>query len=396
VRRLLPVLIALAFPAVAQAEVVASGAGRDVMLATRAPAWLSQRIARAPDADARIAAMTPGAVLVESTRGLWLRLIAREGGRWRALRVVDAPRNARLGTAGLTLDARGRPAVAYALRDRDEKTSLWLARRIAGRFQKTRITKKGFPTSRVPPAAAPLLWPDGTLRVVETFTQRGANAILWRLEGKRWWGRVLHASALGLSPTPVYAAAAGDGVYVAWTVAYLEQGEVHVVLSTRLDRSRSDVLHRNAVAAGLVLGPDGPEVAANEVVDGLVAGLVLLEGPPVELDGRILAYARDPLGRWQVLVAREGNLEWFAAPNRPYVRVFLDGPLSGRVEGASGGVVRIYRERPDAPRELVAEVTADADGVFSASDPSPVAGTRYRVVYEREFPYALLVREPLT
>jgi hypothetical protein len=121
----------------------------------------------------------------------------------------------------------------------------------------------------------------------------------------------------------------------------------------------------------------------------------IVPSPPIELDGKIVAYARDPLGRWQLLLARNGGLEWFAAPSLPYVRIFLDGPLAGRVEGAADGVVRIYRERPGAVRELVAEAPVDANGRFTAADPAPVSGTFYRLVYEREFPYGLLVREPL-
>jgi hypothetical protein len=424
VRRLLPLLAAsaLATPGAAHAERVAEGVdaaalfaganptvayvqGRDLFTATRGATWIPAQIARLPDDSGRVAAVRPGAVLVESRASLWLRWIARVNNRWRTVRIADAPKDGQLGPAGMTLNRSGRPAIAYSVRGRDDATELWLVQVSANlRLNRTRVTRRGFPASRVPPASAPLLMPDGTLRVVQTFTQRGANAIFWRREGNRWWGRVLHASALGSSSLPFSAALAGDDVYVAWTVVHATQRELHLVLTSRTDRSRSVVLDRHAISAGLVLGPNGPEVAANASVAGLPAGLVFFPGivtetfapsPPVELDGTIVAYARDALGRWQLLIARNGGLEWFAAPSLPYVRIFLDGPLSGRVEGAADGVVRVYRERPGAERELVVEAPVDANGRFTAVDAAPVSGTFYRLVYEREFPYALLVREPL-
>jgi len=425
VRRLLPLLgvVALAAPADVLAERVADGIddaalfpganptvayveGSDLYVVNRGvPAWSASRIAGLPDDTGRVAAVRAGAVLAQSRAGSWLRFAVRSGGRWRTLRIADAPKDAELGPAGLTLSRQGRPMIAFSLRRSDDATELWLVRVDAKlRLSRTRVTRQGFPASREPPAVAPVLMPDGTIRVVQTFTQRGANAIFWRREGSRWWGRVLHASALGASGLPFYAGLTDDDLYMAWTVAFATQRELHVVLTSRTDRSRSIVLHTNATAAGLVLGPNGPEVAANEGVAGLTAGLVffpsivtgsIAPSPPVEFDGRVVAYARDPVGRWQLLIARNGGLEWYAAPNLPYVRIFLDGPLSGRVEGAADGVVRIYRELPGTERELVSEAPVDANGHFTAVDPAPVPGTYYRLVYEREFPYALLVREPL-
>jgi hypothetical protein len=93
------------------------------------------------------------------------------------------------------------------------------------------------------------------------------------------------------------------------------------------------------------------------------------------------------------LIARNGRLEWFQSAEVPRVRIFQESGLTGRVEGAAGGVVRVYRERAGEPRTLVVEVAVGSDGRFAATDPAPVSGTRYRFVYEAEFPYALLVRE---
>ena len=219
---LIPLLgLALLLPGTAEAEVVAPGVsqgalavardgsprvawieGRRLLLATRDGSWRPTSIATLPTVDGRVAGVSENAVLVEGRR-TWIRLVVRSGSRWRVLVVADAPKRTLLGVSGFALDASGRPAAAYALQEADNATSLHLVRlATSGRLTRTRITQKGFPTSLVPPAAAPVLWPDGTIRVVESFSQRGANAILWRREGKRWWGRVLHASALGAAPSP--------------------------------------------------------------------------------------------------------------------------------------------------------------------------------------------------
>jgi hypothetical protein len=388
---------------------VAHVSGRELVLSTRTDcgssscSWTSASIGRLPDGAGRAAGFRGDAIVVESREGRWLLLVARRSGRWRAVTVARAPSGGRLGPAGLTLSRRGLPVVAYALQRRDASTELWLVQqRRDGTLARTRITRRGFPVSRVPPAAAPVLMPNGTVRVVQTFSQRGANALFWRRERNRWWGRVLFASALGSSTLPLHPALNGSELQLAWTISYKTQQELHAVLTSRGARSRSVVVHRNAAAAGLVVGPNGPELAANEDVGGLPAGLVLLPAiitiapsPPVELDGRIVAYARDTLGRRQLLLARPGGLEWFASAEVPHVRIFHEGGLSGRVEGAASGVVRVYRERPGEPRVLVAEAAVGADGRFSAADPAPVSGWHYRFVFEREFPYSLLVRTPI-
>ena len=410
---LVPLLaLALLLPGTAEAEVVAPGVsesalavardgsprvawidGRRLILATRDGSWRSSPIATLPTAEGRVAGLAENAILVEARR-TWIRLVVRAGNRWRVLVVANAPKRTLLGISGLALDASGRPAVAYALQEANNATSLHLVRLAAnGRLTRTRITQKGFPTSLVPPAAAPVLWPDGTIRVVQSFSQRGANAILWRREGKRWWGRVLHASALGTASLPLYAAAAADGVYVAWTIPYLTFGENHLVLSSRIDRSASLVLHPNAFAAGLVLGPSGPEVAANELVQGLVAGFVT-GAAQSELDGRVLGYAATPSGGRQLLLARPEGLEWFELPAAPAVRVTVDFTLRGRVDGASSGNVSLYEEQAGRPRRLVGEFPLDEQGLFDAAVPL-TPGFTYRAVYvdpATGVPYARLVR----
>lgn len=413
-KRLVPLLgVALLLPTTAQAEVVAPGVsegalavardgsprvawidGRRLVVATRTDSWRPATIATLPGAEARVAGVSANAVLVEGKR-TWIRLVVRTGSRWRVHVVVNAPKRTLLGTSGLALEASGRPVVAYAVQEADETTSLHLVRLAAnGRLTRTRITQKGFPTSVLPPAAAPVLWPDGTIRVVESFSQRGANAILWRREGKRWWGRVLHASALGAAPLPLFAAAAADGVYVAWTIPYLAFGENHLVLSSRIDRSTSLVLHPNAFAAALVLGSSGPEIAANEPVQGLVAGFVT-GAVQTELDGRVLGYSSTPSGGRQLLLARPDGLEWFELPTVPAVRVSADFTLRGRVEGASAGSVSLYEEQAGRPRRLAGEFPLDAQGLFDASAVPLTPNFSYRAVYVEPvsgLPYARLVR----
>ena len=410
---LVPLLgLALLLPGIAEAEVVAPGVaegalavaddgsprvawieGRRLMLATRDGSWRPTPIATLPTTDGRVAGLAENAVLVEARR-TWIRLVVRSGTRWRVLAVANAPKRTVLGVSGFALDAAGRPVAAYALQEANDDTSLHLVRFAAsGRLTRARITRKGFPTSVVPPAAAPVLWPDGTIRVVETFSQRGANAILWRREGKRWWGRVLHASALGAAPLPLYTAAAADGVYVAWTIPYVTFGENHLVLSSRIDRSTSLVLHPNAFAAGLVLGPSGPEVASNEPVQGLVAGFVT-GAAQTELDGRVLGYEATPSGGRQLLLARPEGLEWFELPAAPSLRVTIDFTLRGRVEGAAAGSVSLYEEQAGQPRRLVGEFPLDEQGLFDAEVPL-TPGFSHRAVYvdpATGVPYARLVR----
>jgi hypothetical protein len=382
--------------------------GRDLYVGSRSAEWSVTRRAALPDANGRVVAVRAGYALVESRTGAWLRFYTSTGAtQWRSVRIVAVPKNAQLGPAGMTLTRRGRPLVAYSIRRRDQSTELWLAEvRQNLHVARTRVTRRGFPSSSVPPASTPLLMPNGTIRVVQTFSQRGANAIFWRREGDRWWGRVLYASALGSIGLPIFplvSGTGGDDLFLAWTIAYPTQRELHVLLTSRVDRSASVIVHRNAIAAGLVFGPNGPEIAANESVAGLYAGLILFPwivnssiqpSPPMELDGKIVAYARNEQG-WQVLLARNGTLDWFQSTEVPHVRIFPEAGLSGRVEGATGGVVRVYRERAGEPRVLVAEAAVGTDGRFTAADAAPVSSTRYRFVYEADFPYSHLVREPV-
>src|SRR5439155_20058019 len=105
--------------------------------------------------------------LAEARNGAWLAFASRGG----KLRVVARPRKgASLGPAGLTLAARGRPALAYALRLRSTKTWLRLVTTdTRGRLHTHGITKGGFPSSAFVPGAAPVVV-RGHLHVVEAYT----------------------------------------------------------------------------------------------------------------------------------------------------------------------------------------------------------------------------------
>jgi hypothetical protein len=68
------------------------------------------------------------------------------------------------------------------------------------------------------------------------------------------------------------------------------------------------------------------------------------------------------------------------------------------VEGATGGLVQIYRETPTWPRAYVANAEVAADGSFSARDEPPASPTFYRAVYvdhATAIPYASLLRTPV-
>jgi hypothetical protein len=71
--------------------------------------------------------------------------------------------------------------------------------------------------------------------------------------------------------------------------------------------------------------------------------------------------------------------------------------VQGRVDGASGGGVQIYRETP-AGRTAAGVVELAADGSFSFQDAAPTSPTLYRAVYlgpATNVPYASLLRSPV-
>jgi len=423
---LLVVVLALAAPAVVRAELVASGvaagalaAGADgpprvayvdgavLFLATRTPAgWTKEGVARLPGRGGRVAgiAVSPAgrvAVLAEGASGRWLVL-------WERLRTTSLlPRlaaGARIGPAGLALDRHGLPVVAYAEWRPSRRTFLRLLRFVQGRYRATAVTRRGFPASGVAPAAAPVVLPNGTIRVVEAYGDRGSAAIDWMPQRNDWLGQFLYTSPLAALAGPVFAAAGPEGVSAAWTVAFPSLGRVAVVVAQHTTPVQSELVLEDAVLGGLVLSPDGPVVAGTALVGGgLTAALVREpDGSLLELDGAAAAIAPGP----QLLVGRNGGLEWYPIPAAPssVALAATSTPggvaLSGTVGGAaSGGSVTIYRERPGEARVAIASAPLAADGSFGPVADSPGAPAFYRAVYVEPpagLPVASLLRSVAT
>lgn len=375
---------------------VAYTVGRDLRVALRSRGrWLEYRAGRLPGADATLAGINIGerphrivSVLAEDRQGLWVSLA-------RGSRIVSIARSApgsSFGPAGLTLDARDRPAVAYAVQRPSGKTSLRLVTFGEGvRPHARAITQKGFPTSDLPPGAAPVLV-RGRLHVVETYT---SAAIDWRptLRGG-WEGQYLFASTIGSPQGHVGAVFLSSTLWSAWTQVDPAAGDIAVLLASSSETQTTSRLTRG-IFVSIAPGEHAPEIAAYDWVPladdwPVYAGLVL-EGPgnaAWQLDGRPEGYAIGRAGSRQLLLSRDGGLEWFRSPppSLPAVeikmgRVDASGQVSGSVTGAGGGTVQIYHELPHAPRELVATSPVATDGTFQASGLSSSPDDLYRAVY---------------
>jgi hypothetical protein len=249
------------------------------------------------------------------------------------------------------------------------------------------VTRKGFPPTSTLAAAAPVVLGSGAVHVVETYVP---GAIEWRPIPGDWLGQFLHITQLGAPTGSIVATAVGSVVYAAWTEAFPTLGPPGVVLAIHSDRARSSVAIENAVLAGLALTPDGPELAANRCVPpGVCGGLVADTG----VDGVVAGYTAAPDGTRDLLLATDDGLEWLRSPGPLGVHVTMTPQLAGRVDGATGGAVQVFREVPGVPRVLLGSFPVAADGTFTASDPtaSPVAAA-YRAVYSSGgIPYAALV-----
>jgi hypothetical protein len=375
------------------------------------PGWSGQSVFSGP---ARLAgfAIGPGGaynVLIEDPNGRWLTLVTSSG----VTPIVRPSAKAGLlGPAGLTLDAKGAPVVAYtAMRGRSQPkyggipTYLRLARGQGKQLRTSAITHRGFPQSYVPPAAAPVLV-NGRIHVVETYT---SAAIEWEPKAHGGWiGQYLFASLFGSPVGPVSAvAAAGGSVWSAWTQEYPEFGETHVLVNLRADDETTNDAVQHGALVSLTLSDGRPELAANDWVDvgGFrdYAGLLKdASGHRVELDGRLLGYLATARGHREVLLTDANGLEWYDLPGFPSVDVSLtaaaDGTLTGRVDGAVGGAVELYREQPGRPRQLVATVPLASDGSFTVRDTAATSPTLYRAVYRDPgtgIPFASLTRTPV-
>ncbi len=336
---------------------------------------------------------------------------APNGGRWLALanpgkklRVVARPKAGRtFGPAGLTLDAAGRPAFAYALQLRSAKTYLRLVTTDSrGRLRTHGITKGGFPSSSQVPGAAPVLV-RGRLHVVETYT---SAAIDWGPKsGGGWEGQFLFASRIGTPAGRVGAAASDGNLWSSWT--QLSGDAINVLLTLSAGTQETAIVVDHGIFVSLLLEAGRPEVGAYDWVEpaessfSYVGVLADQNGPFTELDGRLEGYAAAPNGGRQLLLSTASGLEWFQTPSRPSIRVTVDADasrhVSGQVVGAGQGVVQIYRET-SAGRTLAGTAELAADGSFSFQDAAPISPTFYRAVYvdaATNIPYASLLRTPV-
>jgi hypothetical protein len=355
-------------------------------------------------------------VLVRGPGSHSLDLIRRTRAGWRKIPIARATAGSKLGWPGLVLQ-RGNAVVAFThWRRATHKTALmltWIDLR--GRAHSVQITGSGFPKSFVAPPAVPVL-AGRTVRVIESYGLDGAvGTIEWRPQNGTWKGQYIDAGYGDFPVGPLLGAVGGNAVYAAWTQALLGAGELPVSLAKHGRSIESDFVLDRAIMTGFGLTRTGPEVAANEWVSasdlGLAGDKVLWAGVVVnhrvgfELDGWLAGLASAPRGTRDLLLARPGGLSWYRLRKPPSVHIELDATeqlngsvlVAGDVRGASGAV-KLYRERPGAPRELAGSAPLGADGAFTFLDTPSIGPFVYRAVYTDRttgLPYSTLLRDPI-
>jgi hypothetical protein len=414
---LIALLAGLFMASPAQAEVVAGGvdrgilavaadgtpyvaytSGRVLYVSVRAPSgtWRQVRLGRLPGTGVALAGIRVSerphryvSVLVEDRNGRWI-VLARAS---RLQTVARAAAGSSFGPAGLTLDAQQRPALAYAVQRQSGKTFLRLVTFERAAKPRTRpITQKGFPSSDFPPGAAPVLV-RGRLHVVETYT---SAAIDWYPKrGGGWEGQYLFASRLGTPQGRVGAVFLSSTLWSSWTQTYpLASPDDLVVLLTSSADTQETFTLTHGIFVSIAQGETAPEIAAYDWVqladDWFVYAGLVISGPANaawQLDGRLEGFAIASGGARQLLIARDGSLEWFRSASRlPGISVSAApvdaaGRMSGQVAAATTGTVQIYREVPHAPRELAATASVAQDGTFEATGLDPNPQILYRAVY---------------
>ena len=284
-----------------------------------------------------------------------------------------------------------------------------------------RVTAGGWPKSYTPPPAAPVIVLTGSVHVVETYGVGGRSA---RSSGSRGRTRGSASSsppARGGFPIGPMFAVPGRGAIVcaAWTEEFPGSlfGGFPVTLATHGREITESIVSERGVTTGLAMTSHGPELATNEWVagdnfsfsfpppDAVWAGTVTGSGGS-ELGGRLAGLAAVPhSGAQDLLLSRPDGLWWFRIRSLP-VHVSIsaeprdDGTvaLSGRVQGARGGHVTIYREHAKTRRETAGTAKLGAGGTFALVDPPRTRPVFYRAVYvdpATGIPYAKLLRDPV-
>jgi hypothetical protein len=374
---------------------VAYTVGRDLYVSSRgrSGSWREVRLGRLPGANVTLAGIQVSerphryiSVLTEDLEGSWIALA--RGSRIQT--VARAAKGSSYGPAGLTLDAHDRPAVAYAVQRTSGKTFLRLITFERGiRPHMRGITREGFPSSDFPPGAAPVLV-RGRLHVVETYT---SAAIDWGpKKGGGWEGQYLFASRIGSPQGLIGAVFLSSTLWSAWTQLYPQEApdDIVVLLTSSSDTQVTFQL-THGIFVSIARGAGGPEIAAYDWVtladdDYAYAGVVL-QGPggaAWQLDGRLDGFTIGRAGAHQLLLSREGELEWFRSPGSlPPLHLGMalneQGHLDGTLPGVTSGTVQLYRELPHLPRQLVATLQIQPDGSFSGDGLDPTG--LYRAVY---------------
>jgi hypothetical protein len=403
--------------------------GQELVIAQRTARghWTQQRVTRISKGS-RLAAFKAGragpvAVIIgPSDRSLIV--LRRKGARWLKTPLAG-PLGADLsvGWPGLTLDRAGLPVVAYTRwHSRSLYSQLILTKIDAGGKPHTqRVTAGGWPKSYTPPPAAPVIVRNGSVHVVETYGVSGAvGTIEWIPRSHTWIGLYLSAGRGGFPIGPMFAVPGrGSIVYAAWTEEFPGSlfGGFPVTLATHGREITENIVSERGVTTGLAMTSHGPELATNEWVaadnfsfafpapDAVWAGTVTGSGGS-ELDGRVAGLAAVPRSSAQdLLLSRPDGLWWFRSRSLP-VHVSLnaeprdDGTvvLSGRVQGAHGGHVTVYREHAKTRRSRVGTVKLSGGGTFTLVDTARDGPAFYRAVYvdpASGIPYAKLLRDPV-
>jgi hypothetical protein len=394
----------LAVAADGSPRVAFAAADGSLVLGTRSVdgTWTEQTITGLPGSRVLVVglAVDPSGstvLLAEDPAAHWLALAEQIGAAWRVRTVAKAPTGGLLGFGGLALDQSGRPLIAYAYELKTRKTWLRLVHEDAkGRLVGERVTRDGFPSSDVLPAAAPVVLPGGAVRVVEAYD---AATIEWARtkNHKDWVGQFVYGTALG-SPAGVVKAAAGPaGVWSAWTELFPSFDESQLLVTLHQKGETTTIVSHHAFLVSLALSPTGVEVAGNDYVDlggarTVFAGIVAdTTGGSLELAGDLKGYDIDAAGGRQYLLVQPDGLDWYRAAVAPVTHVALSASvqggsfaLSGSVQGPSGtpaaGTVQLWRETVAGP-ELLTTLPLAADGTFSTVDTPPVRPLVYRAVY---------------